>query len=108
MRIVFWHPQERVDVPDMVASNFLVLGEFRRTIRETLLGAEENRILRGFAVEASAVPDALITVKLDDAGTLSTAIGSESVGSHINFGQLMGGQDDNANLEGNPVWSAAA
>lgn len=100
MRVVKWSPQERVDLPDLAATSFLAIGEFRRTIRETLLGVDENRILRGFEVEASAVPDALITVKLNDAGTLSVAVGAENLGN-ITHGQLIGGVDDAARNEGN-------
>lgn len=100
MRVVKWSPQERVDLPDLAATSFLAIGEFRRTIREALIGGDENRVLRGFEVEASAVPDALITVKLNDAGTLSVAVGAENLGN-VTHGQLIGGVDDAARNEGN-------
>ena len=38
MRIVRWHPQERVDKPDLDAVSYLVLGEFRRTLRAVVVG----------------------------------------------------------------------
>ena len=69
MRIVRWSPQQRVDLPDKTAENFLVLGEFRRTVRDMVLGFDAGSslmsILRGFEVEPSAVPDARIRVRMD-------------------------------------------
>ena len=101
MRIVKWNPQERVDVPDITAMNFLMLGEFRRTVRGAL-GVESNGILKGFAVEPAAVPDSTIVVKLDNGGgDLSFAFGSEEIGTRTDYGQLIGGDNSDAKTEGN-------
>lgn len=100
MRIVKWSPQERVDVPDITAQNFLMLGEFRRTVRGAL-GIDDNSIIKGFAVEPAAVPDSTIVVKLDDGGVLSFAFGSEAIGARTDYGQLMGGDNSDGNTEGN-------
>jgi len=113
MRIVRYAPQERADLPDMTAMSFLVLGEMRRTMRGLVLGpgaaapAHDNFIIRGYAVEPQAVPDATIRVRIDPSGTgpLGFAIGAENFGAlgvgPFDHGQLMGGQDSAANLEGN-------
>ncbi len=110
MRIVRYDSQERVDLPDITAMSFLVLGEFRRHVRGLLLGPDpsaltswESFIIRGFAVEPQAVPDATIRVRLDPGGgsPLGFAIGAENLGSRIDTGQLVGGNDMNGQLEGN-------
>jgi len=102
MRIVHWTSQERVDLPDQEALSFLPLGEFRRTLRAVVLGAEQNRILRGFAAEAESPASSRIVVKLDNGGgVLSAALGAENLGATISHGALVGDMDDDANLEGN-------
>lgn len=104
MRIVKWNPQERVDTPDLTAMSYLVLGEFRRTARGVLLGdaaSSPNYIINGFAVEEAAVPDTTIRVRLDIAGALSYAFGAELIGSRVDYGQVIGGDDSNGNTEGN-------
>ncbi len=101
MRIVKWSPQERVDVPDITAQNFLMLGEFRRTVRGAL-GIEANSILNGFAVEPNTVPDSTIVVKLDNGGgDLSFAFGAEAIGARTDYGQVIGGDNSDGNTEGN-------
>jgi hypothetical protein len=98
----------------MTAMSFLVLGEFRRYVRGAVLGptatgtpAHDNFIIRGFAVEPAAVPDATIRVRLDPGGTspLGFAIGAELLGTPgvgpFDFGQLIGGDDSAGSLEGN-------
>lgn len=108
MRIVRFDSQERVDLPDMTQVSFLVLGEFRRQVRGILIGPKsgggyDNFIIRGYKVEAQAVPDATIRVRLSLGGSnpLGFAIGSENLGSRVDAGQLMGGDDMAGNLEGN-------
>ena len=112
MRIVRLSPQERVDVPDASAISFLMLGEFRRTIRGLFLGGRasaspthDNFIIQGFAVEPSAVPDAIVTVRLvpttGGGRPLAFAIGAEDLTSRIDHGQLIGGEDQAGNTEGN-------
>ena len=100
MRIVKWTPQERVDIPDITAMGFLVLGEFRRTVRGAL-GVDGNSIINGFTVEPAGVPDTTITVKLDNGGALSFAYGAEIVGARTDYGQLIGGDNSDGNTEGN-------
>lgn len=106
MRLVRWESQERVDLPDMTALSFLVLGEFRRTMREFIVGrpvgGEEKFIVRGFEVEPSAVPDTRIRVRADDgdADRLGVAILAEDLGSFTEDGQLIGGTDSAGALEG--------
>ena len=100
MRIVKWTPQERVDIPDITAMGFLVLGEFRRTVRGAL-GVVSNSIINGFTVEPAGVPDTTITVKLDNGGALSFAYGAEIVGARTDYGQLIGGDNSDGNTEGN-------
>ncbi len=103
MRIVFFHPQERVDVPDLTAVSFLTLGEFRRVNRALILGEDRNAIIRGYAVEPAAVPSALVYVKLQDgADPLSIAMLSEAMGgAGTAYGQLVGDRNDDDDLEGN-------
>lgn len=106
MRIVRWESQERVDLPDMTALSFLVLGEFRKTIRDLALGFDvtlgDKFILRGFEVEPSAVPDTRIRVRMDtgDPDRIGTALLSENLGANTEYGQLAGGEDSAAALEG--------
>lgn len=104
MRIVQWSAQERVDQPDITAMSFLVLGEFRRLMRSTLLGESALKVLRGFAVEPAAVPNNTVIVKLDPGGgnPYSAAIGAENTG-FVDHGALIGDRDSNgsASLEGN-------
>lgn len=105
MRIVRWQSQERVDLPDMTAVNFLVLGEFRKTIRDLITGFDGTSgkvVLRGFEVEPSAVPDARIRIRMDDGDPdrIGGALLSENLGANTEFGQLTGGEDSAAALEG--------
>jgi hypothetical protein len=109
MRIVRYESQERVDHPDITAMSFLVLGEFRRSIRGLLLGPDDgsrpypNAIIRGFAVEPESPASSNVVVKLDPGGgePLAFAIGGEDVGAHVDYGQLIGGSDMAGRLEGN-------
>jgi hypothetical protein len=101
MRIVKWTPQERVDIPDITAMGFLVLGEFRRMTRGAILGEDANSLIRGFKVEPAGVPDSTITVKLDDGGVMSFAFGAEQIGARTDYGQLIGGDNSDGNTEGN-------
>jgi len=103
MRIVRYSEQERVDLPDITAMSFLVLGEFRRLNRALIAGAEEAKyILRGFGVTAQGTPDATVTVSYDlGGGAYAAALGAENDGSNVLFGQLLGSKDDDQNLEGN-------
>lgn len=99
MDIVRFDSQERVDLPDMTQVSFLVLGEFRRTLRTLVLGEEAMYVVRGFAIEPAGVPDATVTIKLDNAGTLGAMILSENTGS-VEYGQLVGNKDAAGNPEG--------
>jgi hypothetical protein len=103
MRIVRWAPQERADQPDLTAMSYLVLGEFRRTLRGLVLGEDANYLLRGFQVLPQAVPDATVVIKLNPGGggALSFALGAENLGARMDYGQLIGGDDSDAHLEGN-------
>jgi hypothetical protein len=102
VRIVQWHPQERVDLPDMTALSFLMLGEFRRVNRALLVGEERNAIVRGYAVEPESPASAIVVVKLQDGSNpLSLALMSENYGAHITYGQLTGDKNDDEDLEGN-------
>lgn len=101
MRIVKWNPQERVDTPDLTAMSYLVLGDFRRTVRGAVLGEDANYIIRGFKVEPAAVPDTTIRVRLDVSSVLSFAFGAELIGARVDYGQVIGGDDSAGNLEGN-------
>jgi len=107
MRIVRWESQERVDLPDMEAQSFLVLGEFRRLNRELIvgkdpLGAPDAKfVIRGFAVEPSAVPDSRIRIRADDGATTDGVFYSpENLGANNDGGNLTGGRDQVGNLEG--------
>ena len=84
----------------MTAVSSLMLGEFRRQLRGLILGESANKIVKGFAVEPAAVPDTTITVKLNDGGALGFFIGSQDLGSRVDYGQLAGGDDIAGNLEG--------
>lgn len=114
MRIVRYDSQQRVDLPDITAMSYLVLGEFRRTLRGMMLGPggfyggsgeHDNFVLRGFAVTAQGTPDATVNITLDPGGSspLGFAIGAENLGSRIDHGQLLGGDNSDASLEGNAV-----
>ena len=95
MRRVNFEAQERVDLPDMTALSALMLGEFRRHTRG-LLGAGTNSIVKGFEVEAAAVPDSTVIVKLSDAGDLGFFVGSQDLGARVDYGQLAGGMTSRA------------
>jgi hypothetical protein len=112
MRLVRYSPQERVDLPDITAMSFLPLGEFRRAVRGLVIGpnaasppTHDNFIIRGFAAEPSGVPDAIVTVRLvpttGGGRPLGFAIGAEDLTARIDFGQLIGGEDQAGNTEGN-------
>jgi len=114
MQIPKFSPQERVDLPDLTAVSYLVLGEFRRTARGILLGPNPasppdylNYVIRGFAVEAQSVPDATVIVRLDPGGAnpLSFAIGAENLGARNDAGQLIGGDGMDGTLEGNASYT---
>ena len=107
MRIVKWHPQERVDNPDITAMSYLVLGEFRRFVRGALLGAHDlgTYAVNGFQVLATTPASNAVEVTLADAGALSFAFGAELIGTRVDYGQLMGGDDSDGNTEGNAVQS---
>jgi len=102
MRVVRYDAQERVDIPDITAMSFLVLGEFRRTVRTVILGSESNFVGRGFKVEPQAVPDATVLIKLDPGGggPLGFFIGGENTGS-VEFGVIAGDKNSVGQLEGN-------
>lgn len=102
MRIVRWAPQERVDQPDLEAMSFLVLGEFRRMIRELMLAEDKAYVLRGFKVEAENPASSRVVVKMDPgSGRLGMLLlGEDKGGGHIDWGQLTGGRDHNNQLEG--------
>jgi len=100
MRIVRWHPQERVDKPDLDAMSYLKLGEFRRTLRALVQG-EDQFVITGFAVEPSAVPDTFIRVRLQPPGTeRASALGSELTSAGLDKGQLIGDRDSSFFHEG--------
>jgi hypothetical protein len=108
VRLVRFDNQQRVDLPDLTAVSFLILGEFRRTVRGLLLapdgaGGYETGILRGFAVTPASVPDSTVTVTLDPGGVnpLGFAVGAENDGVRVDHGQLIGGDNINGDLEGN-------
>jgi hypothetical protein len=96
-----------VDIPDLTAMSFLVLGETRRWNRSVILGEDAaNYVIQGFAVEPAAVPDTTIRVRLDPSGAgtppFGQALGGENLGgTTVRHGQLIGDHDDAANLEGN-------
>jgi len=106
MRIVRWNPQERVDLPDKTAENFLVLGEFRRTIRELIVGlqagANKRGIIRGFEVDPAAAPNNTVIVRAAnvDLTRPSAAILPELLGAVTDAGQLVGGLDSAGAQEG--------
>src|SRR5688500_11733054 len=101
MDIVRFDSQERVDLPDMTAVSFLVLGEFRRTVRTLLLGEEVKKVVRGFDVTAAAVPDDTVTVKLDPGGggPYGVLLLPENVGS-LDYGQIVGDKGMTGSPEG--------
>ncbi len=108
MKIVRYTSQERVDLPDITAMSFLVLGEFRRTIRSLLQGpgavppAPDARVVRGFAVTPAGPPDTTVTVTMDPGGgaAVGVAISAENLGAVTDHGQLVGGRDSAGALEG--------
>lgn len=101
MRVITWGSEERVDLPDMTAMSWLVVGEFRRTLRALLMEHGVLGIVNGFKVVPAAPADATIKVVLDPGGgaAKSVAVGAENTGS-TDAGQLIGdtGQEG---LEGN-------
>ena len=100
MRIVRWHPQERVDKPDLDAMSYLVLGEFRRTNRALIQG-EQSYVVTGFAVEPQAVPDATVRVRMQPPGTeRASALGAELTTAGLDKGQLIGDRDSSFINEG--------
>lgn len=100
MDIVRWSPDERVDIPDLTAMSFLVLGEFRRLGR-TVFGERSKSILRGFAVEPEAPPSSRVVIRLDNGvDPESVAFGAELVGANPEYGQIIGGRMFGAVLEG--------
>lgn len=101
MRLIQWSSQERVDLPDMIALSSNMLGEFRRTMRDVLMGEHANRIIRGFTVVATGTPDKFVHIAIDRNPSLeSTALLSELVDTTVNYGQLAGGTGFEG-LEGN-------
>lgn len=97
MRIVRFSSQERVDIPDITAMSYLVLGEFRRTVRGLLTGQTGTGVVRRFDVAPTSTPSSVeVTVNPG-----STPLGIAVAGDGTSFGQVMGGQDDNGNTEGN-------
>ena len=111
MRLVRYSAQQRVDVPDITAMSALVLGEFRRTIRGLVQGPAGGGlypvgVVRGFAVVEAGPPDSTVEVIIDPgAGDLGFAIGAEDLGSHADYGQLMGGKGITGAVEGNATLS---
>lgn len=113
MRLVRYAPQERVDLPDITAMSFLVLGEFRRTVRGLVLGpsagsaTHDNYIVRGFAAEASSPADNLVNVRLvpstGGGRPLAFAVGAEDLSTRMDHGQVIGGEDIAGNTEGNAL-----
>lgn len=104
MRIVRYSSQQRVDLPDITAMSYLVLGEFRRLTRGALMGPDALRVIRGFAVEPSSPASAIVNVVVDPGGgnPLSFAVGAENLGGGLlDEGQLLGGADSDGNVEGN-------
>lgn len=108
MRIVRWSPQQRVDVPDKTAENFIALGEFRRLVRALIVGNDvvTAKIVRGFKVTAQSPVSAIVDVKLDPTGglPLSVAVGAENMGSYLDWGHLIGDKDHFNALEGNATY----
>jgi len=102
MDIVNFGSQERVDLPDMTQVSYLVLGEFRRTVRSLIMGDEAHYALRGFAVEPAGTPDTTVTVKLDPGGggPLGALLLSEDTGA-LEYGQLVGDKNSTGVVEGN-------
>lgn len=102
MRLVRWSGNERADVPDVSAMSTFVLGEFRRTLREVVLGGDVSKVLRGFAVEPESPASSRVVVRLNNtpSAKLSAAFGAENLGGVVAFGQLIGGDADGDVLEG--------
>lgn len=100
MDIVRFDAQQRVDLPDMTAVSFLVLGEFRRTMR-FLAGEEAAKIIKGFEVEPESPVSTRVVVKLDNTPSpqLSQALLPENPGT-LEFGQLTGGKGPTGAEEG--------
>lgn len=100
MRIVRWAPSERVDIPDITAMSFLVLGEFRRTQR-ALLSGEQKYIVNGFAVEPESPATTRVQVRLQPPGEdRGVAIGAEQTTAGLDHGQLIGDRDSSFINEG--------
>ena len=100
MRIVRWHPQERVDKPDPDAVSYLVLGEFRRTLRAVVVG-DTPYIVTGYNVEPeSPVTTRVVVNAIDGFGERASALGAELTASGLDTGQLIGDRDSSFLLEG--------
>ena len=100
MRIVRWHPQERVDKPDLDAVSYLVLGEFRRTLRAVVVG-DTPYIVTGYGVEPESPATASVVVNaIDGSGSRAAALGAELTTSGLDTGQLIGDRDSSFLLEG--------
>lgn len=100
MRIVRWAPSERVDVPDLTAMSFLVLGEFRRTVR-ALVSGDAAYVVQGFKVEPESPATTRIRVRLQPPGEFKgAAIGGEQTTPGLDYGQLIGNRDSSFINEG--------
>lgn len=100
MRLVRWAPSERVDVPDITAMSFLVLGEFRRTLRALVTG-DAAYVVQGFKVEPEAPATTRIRVRLQPPGEFKgAAIGGEQTSPGLDYGQLIGNRDSSFLDEG--------
>ncbi len=101
MDLVKWTADERVDIPDMQALSFLVLGEFRRMSR-LLAGDTLRKIVRGFKVEPESPVSMRIRIRLDPTGTgvRGKALGAENLSSGYDYGQLIGDRDSYFDDEG--------
>lgn len=102
MDLVKWSADERVDIPDITAMSFLILSEFRRSMR-LLAGDTLRKVVRGFKVEPSAAPDGRVRIRLDPTGTgeRGKALGAENLTSGVDYGQLIGDRDSYFDDEGN-------
>lgn len=100
MRIVRWAASERVDIPDLTAMSYLVLGEFRRTMRSLVAGSA-NYIIQGFRVEPESPATTRIRVRLAPPGEdRGIALGAEETILGIDYGQLVGDRDSSFLAEG--------
>lgn len=100
MRLVRWAPSERVDVPDITAMSFLMLGEFRRTLR-ALVSGDASYVVQGFKVEPESPATTRIRVRLQPPGEFKgAAIGGEQTSPGLDYGQLIGNRDSSFFDEG--------